>query len=167
MEAIETLRLQPHPAASAQADAAFHAFVARWASRLPASADIVHVGSTAIPGCLTKGDLDICVRADRADVAHIDALLAACYARNAGSFRSDDFSAFKDDAHQPPLGVQLVARGSELDVFVRFCDCLLRSSELVAAFNALKAAHAGRSMASYRLAKADFIAKVLSAAACL
>lgn len=137
--------------------------MAEWAGRLPPSTDIVHVGSTAVPGCLTKGDLDVCVRAHRDDVAHIDALLATRYARNTGSFRSETFSAFKDDSHHPPLGVQLVARGSELDVFVRFRDCLLRDPALVDAFNALKVACAGQPMAIYRRAKSDFIARALSA----
>ena len=160
---VDTLVLRRHEAVASQADAAFDAFVQAWTDRLPASADITHVGSTAIPGCLTKGDLDVCVRADGKDVACIDVLLAARYTRNAGSFRSAEFSAFKDDSHHPPLGVQLVARGSELDVFVRFRDCLLRDPDLVMAFNALKAAHAGHSMESYRRAKGGFIAEVLSA----
>ncbi len=158
---VDTLTLLRHEEAAPPAHAAFQAFLQAWAGRLPASADIAHIGSTAIPGCLTKGDLDVCVRADREDVASIDALLAARYARNAGSFRSAEFSAFKDDNRQPPLGVQLVARGSELDVFVRFRDCLLRDPHLVATFNALKRGYAERPMASYRQAKADFIAGVL------
>jgi GrpB-like predicted nucleotidyltransferase (UPF0157 family) len=161
--ATDTLILLRHEEAAPQARAAFHAFLQAWAGRLPASADIAHIGSTAIPGCLTKGDLDVCVRADREDVASIDALLAARYARNAGSFRSAEFSAFKDDSPHPPLGVQLVAKGSELDVFVRFRDCLWRDPGLVAAFNVLKRAYAEQSMASYRQAKADFIVGVLSA----
>ncbi|ANJ73386.1 GrpB family protein [Ralstonia insidiosa] len=161
--AVDTLVLRAHDEVAPQADAAFAAFVAAWACRLPPSADIVHIGSTAIPGCLTKGDLDVCVRVNREDVARVDALLATGYARNPGSFRSAEFSAFKDDSHHPPLGVQLVARGSELDVFVQFRDCLLRNPNLVTAFNALKASSAGQPMASYRQAKADFIARVLAA----
>jgi len=160
---VDTLMLLRHEEAAPPADAAFHAFLQAWAGRLPASADIAHIGSTAIPGCLTKGDLDVCVRADREDVASIDALLAARYARNAGSFRSAEFSAFTDDNQQPPLGVQLVVRGSELDVFVRFRDCLLRDPALVDAFNALKVACAGQPMEAYRRAKADFIRCILSA----
>ena len=127
--AVDTLVLRAHDEVAPQADAAFAAFVAAWACRLPPSADIVHIGSTAIPGCLTKGDLDVCVRVNREDVARVDALLATGYARNTGSFRSAEFSAFKDDSHHPPLGVQLVARGSELDVFVGFRDCLLWATD--------------------------------------
>ncbi|MGM3273703.1 GrpB family protein [Ralstonia sp. 24A2] len=159
---VDTLALRRHDEVASQADAAFAAFVAAWACRLPPSADIVHIGSTAIPGCLTKGDLDVCVRVNREDVARVDALLATGYARNTGSFRSAEFSAFKDDNHHPPLGVQLVARGSELDVFVRFRDCLLRDPALVGAFNALKVACTGQPMDVYRRTKADFIARVLS-----
>lgn len=161
--AADALILRRHDEVSERANAAFNVFWSMWSGRLPAAAEIHHIGSTAIPGCLTKGDLDICVRAHRDDVAHIDALLAAHYARNVGSFRSAAFSAFKDDNHQPPLGVQLVARGSELDVFVRFRDALLRDPNLVVAFNALKLVHAGQPMPVYRRAKGDFIARVLLA----
>ncbi|WP_296227237.1 GrpB family protein [Ralstonia sp. UBA689] len=158
---LEKLVLRRHDEVVQQANAAFNAFCATWSGYLPASAEIFHVGSTAIAGCLTKGDMDICVRAIPDDIARIDALLAARYARNADSFRSAAFSAFKDDHHHPPLGVQLVARGSELDVFVLFRDCLLRDPHQVAAFNALKIACVGQPMESYRQAKADFIARVL------
>lgn len=160
---VDTLVLRRHDEVAPQADAAFDAFLEAWAGRLPASADIVHIGSTAVPGCLTKGDLDVCVRANREDVAHVDALLAARYGRNTGSFRSAEFSAFTDDSQCPPLGVQLVARGSGLDVFVRFRDCLREDADLVAAFNALKRAHAGQPMQAYRRAKASFIERVLAA----
>ena len=40
-------------------------------------ARIEHVGSTAVPGSLTKGDLDICVIVDRAEFERASRVLAA------------------------------------------------------------------------------------------
>ena len=53
-----------------------------------------HVGSTSVPGSLTKGDLDVCVLVSAAAFAEADAALASRYARNEGSDRSPTFSAF-------------------------------------------------------------------------
>ena len=47
-----------------------------------------HVGSTSVPGSLTKGDLDVCVLVSAAAFADADAALASRYARNEGSDRS-------------------------------------------------------------------------------
>ena len=77
------------------------------AELLPPTADIRHVGATAVPGCLTKGDLDIVVRVPANDFAAADAVLASRFARNGGSIRTDTFSAFEDGSSQPHLGVQL------------------------------------------------------------
>jgi len=46
---------------------------------LQPDAEVHHVGSTAIPGLLTKGDLDILVRVDRNRFADADALLASIF----------------------------------------------------------------------------------------
>jgi hypothetical protein len=40
--------------------------VRRFATR-PATADVSHVGATSIPGCVTKGDLDVVIRVQAAD----------------------------------------------------------------------------------------------------
>jgi GrpB-like predicted nucleotidyltransferase (UPF0157 family) len=158
----ETFRLVPAQTAAAHAAAAFERWRLDIAALLPESVDIQHVGATAVPGCLTKGDLDMCVRVDRADFVAADAALAARFARNDGSIRTDAFSAFAADEADPPLGVQLVVRGGELDVFVRFRDALRADPALVADYNGLKAGFDGRPMDAYRAAKAAFVEQVLA-----
>lgn len=162
MPATEVLTLQPHDDAERLACRAFNEFVQMWKGELPPSSVIEHVGATAVPGCLTKGDLDICIRVDRQDFAVAEAQLAQSLERNLGSVRSDEFSAFMDDKQHPPLGVQLVAKGSELDFFVRFRDRLRESASLLSTYNDLKRRFAGRDMEAYRHAKADFISRVVS-----
>ena len=77
-----------------------------------------------MPGCDTKGDLDIAVRVAPGDFPAADLALSKLLVRNMGSDRTEHFAAFKDDDARPPLGVQLVVRGSLRDIFVCFRDLL-------------------------------------------
>lgn len=132
-------------------------------ARLPVSADVQHVGATAVDGCLTKGDLDIVVRVPPTDFAQAEAVLATLFQRNSGSIKTDGFAAFEDDLASPHLGVQLVAIGDPLDVFHRFTSALRRRPALVAEYNALKRRFDGVSMSTYRTAKNAFIEHALEA----
>ncbi|WP_238280623.1 GrpB family protein [Methylobacterium goesingense] len=128
---------------------------------LPTSADIRHVGATAIPGCLTKGDLDLVVRVDAADFPAAEVCLAARFARNAGSIRTEDFAAFADDGQPLPLGIQLTVKGGPFDVFHHFADALRGDAGLLERYNALKTRCDGLPMDAYRDEKSRFIAAVL------
>jgi GrpB-like predicted nucleotidyltransferase (UPF0157 family) len=94
------------------------------------NADIRHVGSTAIYGCLTKGDLDVLVRVDQDGFQEADRALSEMFARNEGSDRTESFSAFADASASPDLGVQLVVRGSTHDKFTVWIDRLNNNDEL-------------------------------------
>lgn len=116
-----------------------------------------HVGSTAVTGSLTKGDLDICVLVSAAAFADADAALARAYARNEGSDRTPTFSAFVADAHGVDVGIQLAVEGSADDVFVAWRDRLNTDPELRAEYDALKRRFEGAPMDDYRAAKSAFI----------
>jgi GrpB-like predicted nucleotidyltransferase (UPF0157 family) len=131
-------------------------------SVLPASAEVVHVGATAVPGCVTKGDLDIVVRVDRVDFAASEALLAKRFSRNVGSIRTDEFAAFEDPSRSPHLGVQLTMKGGAFDDFHQFVEELRRDPLLVRRYNDLKLRFNGKPMADYRAAKDAFVAEILS-----
>ncbi|MCJ2058577.1 GrpB family protein [Methylobacterium sp. J-048] len=128
---------------------------------LPAATEILHIGATAIPGCLTKGDLDIAARVERADFTAAESCLAARFTRNDGSVRTDDFAAFEDASRTPHLGIQLTVKGGPIDVFHRFAMALRADPELVARYNALKRAHHDHPMTPYRAGKDAFISDVL------
>jgi GrpB-like predicted nucleotidyltransferase (UPF0157 family) len=151
--------------ARASAARLFESVRARIRPLLPRDAEIRHIGATAIPGCLTKGDLDIVVRVAKRDFAAAEAALACHFARNAGSGRTDDFAAFAVAASTPHLGIQLTARGGALDGFHVFADALRADPDLVRRYNDLKRAHHGAPMDVYRAAKDAFIAQVLDAKA--
>lgn len=160
----ERLKLAPDPdAARGAAEALFRRVASELAAVLPTSAEVLHIGATAVPGCLTKGDLDIAVRVERADFPASQALLNGRLSRNAGSIRTDEFAAFEDAHSSPHLGVQLTVKGGTLDVFHHFVDALRADAVLVDRYNDLKQRFRDGPMADYRAAKDAFIGEVLAA----
>ncbi len=53
--------------------------------------DIQHIGSTAIPNSITKGDLDIQVRVSKEDFTKAVEILSTIYDINEGSTKTDFF----------------------------------------------------------------------------
>lgn len=147
---------------TAAAEASFERFCQRWKPILPKSCDIQHIGATAIPGCLTKGDIDICIRTVIEDFDTARQQLSAHFQWNSGSVTTPEFISFHDDSARPPLGIQLVVRGSELDIFVLFRDKLRADPSLVDRYNSLKQYWHGKSTEGYRSEKAIFAAEVIS-----
>lgn len=129
------------------------------------SADIRHVGATAVAGCLTKGDLDLVVRIGAEDFIAADATLGAHFARNTGSVRTNTFSSFEDRSTTPHLGIQLTVVGAPYDFFHTFVEALEYEPGVLARYNTLKQQSNGQPMAAYRAAKGAFIEKVLSTSA--
>ncbi|MFN7132315.1 MAG: GrpB family protein [Myxococcales bacterium] len=151
----EIVTFRPFDACAAPADALFARERLVLLQLLP-GADVQHVGGTAIPGCRTKGDLDIQVRVPRGAFEAAEAVLAAHYARNVGSDQTDTYASFKDDDRDPPLGLQLTAIDGPYDDFWRFREVLLARPDLCAAYDRLKSAWHGREMDAYRAEKSRF-----------
>jgi GrpB-like predicted nucleotidyltransferase (UPF0157 family) len=125
-------------------------------------AEIHHVGSTAVPDSLTKGDLDIQIRVARARFASARAQLQRLYAVNTGGFSDDDAISFEDCSGEPSVGIHLTVIGSVSDVQMKFRDLLLASESLRKDYDNLKRRFEGGSMEGYRTAKADFVSRVLA-----
>ena len=124
-------------------------------------ADVQHVGSTAIPGSLTKGDLDVQVRVPASSYAEAKRRLAQLYRINGGGFVAADAASFEDYSTTPSLGVHLTVIGGSADIQFQFRDRLLASAELREQYDLLKRQFEGRSMERYRDAKAAFVSRVL------
>lgn len=148
-------------AARASAEQLFRDVKKELSQVVPASAEILHVGATAIPGCLTKGDLDIVVRVDLVEFAEADFRIAEHFARNQESVRNVEFAAFEDKDRTPHLGIQLTAKGGAFDFFHCFSDALRKNPEIVQRYNDLKRTYRNHPMANYRAAKDAFIVDVL------
>lgn len=128
--------------------------------RIP-GADIQHVGSTAVPGSVTKGDLDIQVRVDSTRFDDAVEILSEMYDLNTGSVSTSEFRAFEDREAYPPLGIQLTVIGSEFDFFWKIRDILLQNPDLKKEYNDLKLKYEGSDMEVYRNAKEKFFEKIL------
>jgi GrpB-like predicted nucleotidyltransferase (UPF0157 family) len=126
-------------------------------------AEVEHVGATAVPGALTKGDVDVLVRiGEREFPAAVDAL-SRRYAIHQPHNWTPELASFTDpDATEPPVGIQLVVRGSEADRFFGpFRDALIGSDALLAEYNELKRQLDGLEYARYTELKGQLIERVL------
>lgn len=128
--------------------------------RLPNS-DVLHVGSTSIPGSLTKGDLDIQVRVSSEQFFQAVEILSSLYESNEGSIKTDEFRAFKIDSTSLPLGVQLTVIDSEYDFFWKIRDILLQNDQWRVKYDELKRQFKGKEMDEYREAKNHFFDRIM------
>lgn len=88
-------------------------------------------------------------------------VLVKYYHINAGSVSSDTFISFKDDARNPPLGIQLTVRNSSLDIFWKITEVLKENENLRQQYNQIKQEFNGESMEEYREAKARFLTNLM------
>lgn len=119
------------------------------------TADIQHVGSTAVPGLLTKGDLDIQVRVPVEEFDPAKAKLRNGFnPRHENEIWTKAFASFEDHANPAmPVGIQLTVTGSAFDEFVRVRDLLRTDMELLNRYNQLKRRFEGKSETEYKRAK--------------
>ena len=129
--------------------------------KLLVDVEVHHVGSTAVPGSLTKGDLDIQVRLTPERFEEAVAILGQHYQRNMGSTRTMTFASFKDDSARPPLGIQLCAAGGPEDFFCRLRDFFLDHPNANRKYNDLKTRFQGGDMDEYRKEKSAFLEGLL------
>ncbi len=124
-------------------------------------ADIQHVGSSAIPNSMTKGDLDLQVRVDAENFPNAVHELSRLYELNEGSTKTQSFRAFKDDSETPPLGVQLTVIDSEFDFFWEIRNVLLSNEKYRKKYDELKRKYEGKDMELYREEKNSFFEKLM------
>lgn len=132
------------------------------AALLPA-ADIEHVGATAVPGALTKGDVDLLVRVSRREFPEAVSILRQRYLVHQPHNWTATLASFKaPGASEPPVGVQLVVAGSDADgLFAPFRDALIDDPALLDEYNELKLSLDGLDYRTYTERKGAFVEKVL------
>ena len=161
MSSESKLSLNGSPQLFERAHAFADAVGARLRAILGEDVEIRPVGATSVPGCLTKGDVDIVVRTEAARFASLRDILDAQFDKNLGSPRDENFASYADDSQEFPLGIQLVVTGTQHDNFHSFTHRLRQSDELLASYNDLKRSFSGSEMEAYRKAKAEFIGQHL------
>lgn len=124
-----------------------------------AGARVEHVGSTAVPGSLTKGDLDICVIVAGEEFEGASRVLAERFAIHQPENWSPTLASFT----APPedgidVGIQLVPAGSPDERhFVGWRDRLRADPELRARYDEVKRRHRDDGIDAYRAAKEALI----------
>ena len=131
--------------------------------QLMPEAVIEHIGSSAIQGASSKGDLDIYVGVDRNEFPEaIAAIESLGFSIKQGTLRNDELCPF--ESHQDErldVGLQLVARGSRFEFFLRFRDLMNADPSLRERYNLLKRESEALDEYSYRSRKSDFIKSLL------
>jgi GrpB-like predicted nucleotidyltransferase (UPF0157 family) len=150
----ERVFFQPVSFCRAKVEALFARVEGHLHSLLPA-AHIEHVGSTALPDGLTKGDLDIQVRLQREDYDAACRVLSALFEDNPGGF-TEQGRSFKDASTDPPLGIHVTIIDGPSDTQSRQRDLLRERPDLRAQYEALKKNFDGGDMDEYRRAKDSF-----------
>lgn len=149
--------------ASSHARSSFCVTAGVLSSALP-HAEVEHVGSTAVPGCLTKGDLDVLVRVDRRDFQQSARVLDELLTPSTRNNRTDEYAEYDYALDGVSASVQLVAAGGSLDDHFHRLKAILKSDpEALEEYNSMKVLHDGWGMDAYRVAKERLIDSLLAA----
>ncbi len=124
------------------------------------NADVQHVGSTSIPGSLTKGDLDINIRVSKEDFDITLNSLKQIYEVNQPENWTKTFASFKNNNMEIPLGVQLTVKNSEYDDFYKLRDLLINDPELLKEYNEMKFKFQDKNIDDYRKEKSEFFERL-------
>jgi GrpB-like predicted nucleotidyltransferase (UPF0157 family) len=122
-------------------------------------ATVEHIGSTAVPGSLTKGDLDLCVIVVAPAFRDGTRILAARYEVHQPENWSPTFASFIAPADADiPVGIQLVVEGSADErSFIGWRDHLRADPSRRVDYDEVKGRHRDAGEDAYRDAKARLI----------
>jgi GrpB-like predicted nucleotidyltransferase (UPF0157 family)/ribosomal protein S18 acetylase RimI-like enzyme len=131
--------------------------------RLLPGAAVDHIGATAVPGSLTKGDLDLMVSVPAEEFDDAVAVLGSEFERSHPEEWTRSLASFNEVPEvELPVGIQLVVAGSIAErVFAGWRDRLRDDAQLLAAYNAFKTDHAGNGYEQYTEAKGRFIERAI------
>ncbi|ENW80929.1 hypothetical protein F909_02219 [Acinetobacter sp. ANC 3929] len=122
---------------------------------------VEHIGSSAIPNAISKGDLDIYVEVP----AHhfldtIEKLQQLNFKEKLDTLRTDQLCMLESQLHD--VALQIVVTGSEFCNFLIFRDRLRNAPSLTEQYNQLKQRCIGFSQEQYREIKTEFIQSILA-----
>jgi len=126
-------------------------------------AELHHIGATAIPGALTKGDVDVLLRASGARFQAVVDVLKRHFTIKQPANWTPEFASFGDDtSFELPLGVQVVIKDAREDFLLFLRDYFVSHHDALADYNRLKITHAAEGPEGYWKAKDRFLTKILS-----
>lgn len=147
----------------AQVESTLEAALTRLHAVLP-DVETHHVGATATTGAVTKGNVDLVVRVTSTRFPLVVRSLGGLFEKKQRENWTDEFASFgDDDCFELPLGIQVVVRGSELDVFLYLRDYLRAHDDAREEYDRIKMEHAGDIADGYWEAKNAFLERILEA----
>lgn len=125
-------------------------------------AKIEHIGSSAIPNAISKGDLDIYVevKSDQFEFA-IAQLKTLNFIEKQNTLRTHELCML-ESLNNDDVAFQIVVFGSIFTFFLAFKNKLINSPTLVNEYNELKLQCSHLDPDQYRTIKSDFINRVLN-----
>lgn len=125
-------------------------------------AEVHHVGATAIPGAVTKGDLDVLIRVDGHDFHEAVEKLRSTFCVKQPENWDPCFASFGTDTEfRMQVGVQLVVRDSEADFFLFVRDYLIEHPQALQEYYELKLKSLDGGSEGYWSAKDRFLSAIL------
>lgn len=125
------------------------------------SSHVEHIGSTAICGALTKGDIDLYVEVpEDLHAKAVSTIETMGFTIKLDTHRDSHLCMLEHQSVEG-LAVQVVARDSKYRFFLDFRDALNCDQHLVEQYNALKTSCIGSTPEQYREQKSQFIHRVL------
>lgn len=126
-------------------------------------ARIEHIGSSAIVGAISKGDLDVFVGVLPENFEKsLETIERLGFIEKQGTLRTESLCMLVTDKYQYDVAIQLVVNGSQFEDFLRFRNIINQRPHLVAEYNILKQESEGMEPSSYRSKKNLFIERVLN-----
>jgi GrpB-like predicted nucleotidyltransferase (UPF0157 family) len=133
-------------------------------SRLLPDAEVHHIGATALPTGLTKGDVDVNIRIDTDGFARAVDVLRRHYEPAQEHNWTRTYASFKADSYPLPLGIQLTVIGSPDDFLLALREAMLTRPALLDEYSECKRRAAPLGADAYWDAKDAFLRALRSAA---
>ncbi|MFI8009438.1 GrpB family protein [Acinetobacter sp. ABJ_C4_1] len=125
-------------------------------------AKIEHIGSSAVPNAISKGDLDIYIEVmpEQFEFA-IEQLKTLNFIEKQNTLRTDELCMLQS-LNNDDVAFQIVVTDSVFTFFLTFRNKLIDSPRLVKEYNQLKLECSHLDHDQYRTIKSDFINRVLN-----
>lgn len=137
----------------------FELYKSKINSILP-NARIEHIGSSSVPGAISKGDLDIFIGVEpKALEGAVIALGNIGFFEKENTLRTHELCML--ESNEPNIALQVVANNSKYEFFIEFRDALINCPELLGSYNQLKKNCLNCTEAEYRNIKSNFINEVI------
>ncbi|WP_163836027.1 GrpB family protein [Spartinivicinus ruber] len=121
-------------------------------------ARVEHIGSSAIKGAISKGDLDIFVGVPLAVHQEcIDKIISLGFRIKKDTLRTESLCMLEAGQYECDTAIQLVANGSKFEFFLVFRDKLKSDYRLLLEYNNIKLSCQNLSEEQYREKKATLL----------